>query len=162
NAHQSRVFLRQLWESLNPHDLVLIGFDLKKDIDVLLRAYNDSEGLTAQFNLNLLTRINRELGGNFDVNRFRHYGTYDVQSGAMESYLVSLAQQTVYIDSLHQTFEFQPFEAVHTEYSYKFLETDIANLAEATDFRPIGHWYDSRHWFTSHLWRVEKSVIART
>ncbi|MEM6731613.1 MAG: L-histidine N(alpha)-methyltransferase [Myxococcota bacterium] len=158
NKYQARVFLRQLWEALNPHDLLFTGFDLKKDIDILLRAYNDSEGLTARFNLNLLTRINRELGANFDTNRFRHYGTYDVQSGAMESYLVSLAWQSVYIDSLHQTFEFEPFEAVHTEYSYKFLETDIEELAAATDFRPIGHWYDSRHWFTNHLWRVEKSV----
>lgn len=160
NKYQSRVFLRQLWEALNPHDLLLTGFDLKKDIDVLLRAYNDPAGVTARFNLNLLTRINRELGANFDTDRFRHYGTYDVTSGAMESYLVSLARQSVYIESLHQTFEFEPWEAVHTEYSYKYLETDIEGLAVATDFRPIGHWYDSRHWFTNHLWRVEKSVAG--
>ncbi|MEL6760523.1 MAG: L-histidine N(alpha)-methyltransferase [Myxococcota bacterium] len=158
NKYQTRVFLRQLWEALNPHDLVLVGFDLKKDIEILLRAYNDAEGLTASFNLNLLTRINRELGANFDLERFRHYGTYDVQSGAMESYLVSLSRQSVFIEALHQTFEFDEWEAVHTEYSYKYLESDIAGLAHATDFRPIGHWYDSRHWFTNHLWRVEKSV----
>lgn len=160
NAHQSRVFLRQLWESLNPDDLVLTGFDLKKDIDVLLRAYNDTEGITAQFNLNLLERINRELGGNFDLAKFRHYGTYDVQSGAMESYLVSLEQQRVTIDALHQTFDFDAFEAVHTEYSYKYLETDIGALAAATDFRVVSNWYDSRRWFTNHLWSVSKTVTG--
>lgn len=158
NKYQGRVFLRQLWEALNPDDLMLIGFDLKKDIEILLRAYNDDMGLTSAFNLNLLKRINNELQADFDIEQFRHYSTYDVESGAMESYLVSLTCQRVFIDALHQSFEFDAWEAIHTEYSYKYLETDVAELADATDFRPIGQWYDGRRWFSDQLWRVEKNI----
>lgn len=97
---QARVFLRQLWEALNPGDLVLIGWDLKKDIDLLIDAYNDAKGVTARFNTNLLARINRELGGEFNLDQFRHYATYDVYSGAIESYIVSMVRQTVAVRSL--------------------------------------------------------------
>jgi L-histidine Nalpha-methyltransferase len=155
-AADSRTFLRELWNVLNPDDLVIIGFDLKKDIDIMHRAYNDSKGITRDFNLNLLHRINNELGGNFDVSKFRHYSTYDVFSGAMESYLVSLERQTVYIRELSQTFEFDPYEPVHTEYSYKYLESDIEELASNTGFKIIHRLYDSKHWFTNSIWSVEK------
>ena len=74
---QNTVFLRNLWSVLNHDDIVLIGFDLKKDINLLLAAYNDPQRITSEFNLNLLRRINRDLGGQFDPSRFRHLGTYD-------------------------------------------------------------------------------------
>jgi len=155
---QARVFLRQLWEALNPGDLVLVGFDLKKDIERLLDAYNDSEGVTAAFNLNLLARINRELGGDFDLSKFRHYATYDVFSGAMESYIVSMERQTVTITDLFSSFEFLPWEPIHTEYSYKYLQSDIDYLADATGFRVVGQFHDSKGWFVDSLWQVDKQV----
>jgi uncharacterized SAM-dependent methyltransferase len=144
--------------ALREGDQVLIGFDLKKDIDVLLRAYNDSRGVTAAFNLNLLTRINRELGGSFDLSRFRHFGTYDVFSGAMESYLVSLERQVVSIEALSQTFSFEPWEPVHTEYSYKYLRTDIHSLAENTGFTVASEHIDSSGWFVDSLWTVTRPI----
>lgn len=152
----ARVFLRSLWNALQPDDLLLIGFDLKKDIDLLLRAYNDSQGITSRFNLNLLKRINRELGANFDLDRFRHFATYNVSSGAMESYLVSLEKQAVFVREIGQSFPFEPWEPIHTEYSYKYLESDIRNIAEVTGFVAEMQMYDSRNYFTDCIWRVQK------
>lgn len=153
---RARGFLRQLWMALNDGDLALIGFDLKKDIELLLAAYNDSEGLTAAFNLNLLTRMNRELGADFDISRFRHYGTYNAETGAMESYLVSQEAQTVRIPALQATFTFQPWEPIHTEYSYKYLRTDIQDLARFTGFEIVDEALDANGWFCSSLWRAKK------
>ncbi len=158
NKVQARVFLRQLWEALNHGDLVLIGFDLKKDIELLLAGYNDKEGLTAAFNKNLLKRINRELGGNFDLSAYRHYATYDVFSGAVESYIVSLKAQMVTIKDLQSTFEFDEWEPIHTEYSYKYLQKDIDALAASTGFKTVEQYYDNNGWFTDSLWQVEKGL----
>jgi uncharacterized SAM-dependent methyltransferase len=151
---RARNFLRRLWNDLRTDDYLLMGFDLKKDIDVLVAAYNDRQGVTARFNLNLLERMNRELGANFELSKFRHYGTYDVYQGAMKSYLVSLDRQSVHIESLGHSFEFEAWEPVHTEYSYKFLESDIVSLAADTGFSIDGHFYDSRRYFVDSLWRV--------
>ncbi len=156
NRAGARVFLRSLWNSLQHDDLLLIGFDLKKDIDLLLKAYNDSQGVTREFNLNLLRRINRELGANFEVDHYRHYATYNVFSGAMESYLVSLEKQLVFVKEIGQSFEFDPWEPIHTEYSYKYLESDIRKLAEETGFIPEMQMHDSRGYFTDCIWRVRK------
>ena len=156
NSERSRVFLHSLWNSLNPNDHALIGFDLKKDIDLLLRAYNDSKGVTREFNLNLLRRVNRELGGNFEVNRFRHYASYNVFSGAMESYLVSRENQIVMISEIGESFSFLPWEPIHTEYSYKYLESDIEKLADDTHFAPVTQFYDKDRYFTDAVWRVQK------
>lgn len=152
----ARAFLRRLWSALKPGDYALIGFDLKKDIEILLSAYNDSQGVTARFNLNLLERINRELGGDFDLDKWRHFGTYDVLSGAMKSYLVSREEQYVHVEALQNRFHFLPWEAVHTEYSYKYLESDIDDLAKATGYRVEQRFYDRRSYFVDALWRVEK------
>jgi len=156
NKSQSRVFLRNLWNSLKDEDLLLTGFDLKKDIDLMRRAYNDSKGITREFNLNLLRRINRDLGGNFNLKKFDHFASYDVFTGAMESYLVSLEKQVVYVDSLNQAFDFAPWEPIHTEYSYKYLESDIADLADATGFQMMAQLYDSKKYFVDSVWQVKK------
>jgi dimethylhistidine N-methyltransferase len=153
---QARAVLRRLWSALDSGDRVLIGFDLKKDIDLLLSAYNDPQGVTAEFNLNLLRRINRELGGNFPIDRFRHYGTYNVFSGAMESYLVCLERQDVHIEALETTFHFEPWEPIHTEYSFKYLHSDIEALARDTSFSIEASFEDRRGWFVSSLWRPHK------
>ncbi|HSI04479.1 MAG TPA: L-histidine N(alpha)-methyltransferase [Myxococcota bacterium] len=156
---RARVFLRQMWDALADGDLVLIGFDLKKDIDVLLRAYNDEQGITRDFNLNLLARLNRELGADFDLESWRHFGTYNVFTGAMESYLVSQRRQTVTVRDLRHFFDFDPYEPIHTEYSYKYLDSDIEALAAATGFQVAARWYDRKRWFADMLWRVDKPDI---
>jgi L-histidine N-alpha-methyltransferase len=153
---QARVFLRQLWEALNDGDQVLIGFDLKKDIELLMAAYNDKQCVTAEFNKNVLKRINRELGGDFDLTAFQHFATYEVLSGAMESYIVSLKQQTVVIRELQSTFEFEEWEPIHTEYSYKYRQSDIEALALSTGFGIVDQFRDDKGWFVDSLWQVEK------
>lgn len=156
---ETRYFLRNLWDALLPDDQLLIGFDLRKDISVLTRAYNDSEGITAEFNLNLLRRINNELGGRFDLSKFKHHSSYDVFSGAIESYLISLADQSVFIEAIGSTFRFHEWEPIHTEFSYKYFEKDIKTLAGGVGFDIIKQFYDSRNYFTDSLWKVKKSTI---
>ncbi|MGD9347011.1 MAG: L-histidine N(alpha)-methyltransferase [Candidatus Aminicenantes bacterium] len=154
-AH-ARAFLHNLWNALNDGDFAVIGFDLKKDIDLMLKAYSDVEGITAEFNLNLLRRINRELGGDFDLTKFQFHSSYDVFTGAMESYLVSKEKQTVFIKELSQTFSFDAWEPIHTEYSYKYLESDITDLADETGFVIEKQLYDSKKYFVDSIWRVQK------
>lgn len=156
NRINSNVFLHNLWNSLNSGDYVIIGFDLKKKIDTMLKAYNDSKGITSEFNLNLLDRINQELGGNFNTENFRHYASYDVFTGAMESYLVSLKKQTVFIKEIGQTFSFEPWEPIHTEYSYKYLESDVEKLAADTGFIIQEQLFDSKKYFLDSIWLVKK------
>jgi uncharacterized SAM-dependent methyltransferase len=151
---------RQFFQTPGAGFFVLIGFDLKKDIDVMLKAYNDSEKITAEFNFNLLRRINRELGGNFDIESFRFYASYNVFSGAIESYLVSQKEQAVFIKHLGQSFDFDAWEPIHTEYSYKYLESDIEGLAKNTGYRIEKQLYDSRQYFVDSVWRVEKQEDA--
>jgi L-histidine N-alpha-methyltransferase len=153
---ETREFLYGLWNALEDGDYLLIGFDLKKDIQLLERAYNDSQDVTAQFNLNLLHRINRELGGNFNTDQFQHYSSYNALSGAIESYLISRQEQVVDIEALNQSFSFESWEPIHTEYSYKYLESDIASLAEETGFTIVTQLMDSKKYFVDSLWQVSK------
>lgn len=155
--NRARFFLRNLWNSANNADSVLIGFDLRKDIDLLQRAYNDSKGVTAEFNLNLLRRINRELGGNFKVDRFRHYGTYNILAGAMMSYLVSIEQQEVDIAEIGRSFSFEAWEPINTEYSYKYLIPDIEAIASDTGFTVAEHLFDTKAFFVDSIWTVNKN-----
>lgn len=152
---QSRCLMRGLWNSLRPDDHILMGFDLKKDIETLIAAYNDRLGVTAAFNLNLLQRINRELGADFDVSAFRHYGTYDADLGAMTSHLISLKPQSVFVEHLSMKFEFAAWEPIHTEYSYKYLESDIVSMAKDTGYEIVGQFRDSRGYFCNSLWKVQ-------
>jgi dimethylhistidine N-methyltransferase len=153
---QNQGFLRKLWMSLNVSDHILLGFDLKKDVSKLTAAYNDSHGLTAQFNLNLLHRINVELGGNFNLNKFQHFGVYNPVMGAMESYVLSTENQEVYIAALQRTFCFSAFEPIHLEYSFKFTPSDIEFLCEQTGFNVVKHFTDKDHYFIDSLWQVNK------
>lgn len=149
-------FLKNLWQILHKDDLLLFGFDLKKDIQTLLRAYDDAEGVTRDFNLNLLQRINRELGGNFDINKFSHYATYNVHTNAMESYLISMQRQTVAIEALKKSFSFEAIEPIHTECSYKYDLNLIRNMAKENGFTVIKNFTDSKNYFVNSLWRVKK------
>jgi dimethylhistidine N-methyltransferase len=151
---QNRVFLHRLRRSLDDGDHAVIGFDLKKDVEVLTRAYNDAAGHTRDFNLNLLRRINSELGGDFDPRGFRHFGIYNPVLGAMESYLLSTRDQQVRIAALGRSFRFEAHEPLHLEYSFKFLERDIAGLCAQAGFRQEGNFYDDRRYFVDALWRA--------
>jgi uncharacterized SAM-dependent methyltransferase len=123
---------------------------------MFLSAYNDSSGVTSAFNLNVLERINRELQGEFDISKFRHFGTYDVFSGAMESYLVSLAKQEVFIGTIGRSFTFKEWEPIHTEYSYKYLMSDIETLCAETGFKMKENLFDSKRYFVDSIWEVNK------
>ncbi|MFN3427538.1 MAG: L-histidine N(alpha)-methyltransferase [Candidatus Thermochlorobacter sp.] len=147
-------FLKHLRSSLQTGDWLLIGFDLKKDISTLIRAYSDSAGVTREFNFNLLRRLNRELGATFDLNTFQHYATYNPTLGAMESYLISTIAQTVWIEAAQQSIAFDAFEPIHTEYSFKYSERDIEYFATATGFARIENFYDRKRQFVDSLWRA--------
>ncbi len=151
---EARRFLRGLWLALNPGDFLLIGFDRRKNPSIVLPAYNDSQGLTKAFNLNLLERINRELGGNFDTKSFTFYATYHPEQSVIASYLISRKAQEVYIEALHRRFRFESEEPIHTEYSFKFSDTTIEHLARDTGFWRIARYLDSQEYFVDELWEV--------
>ena len=150
-------FLRTLRKHLTEGDYLLIGFDLKKDIGPMMAAYNDTKGVTREFNLNVIRRINRELGGNIPVEKFEHYGFYNPVKGAMESYLISLEEQDVAVDALNRHFHFDAYEGVHLEQSTKYLEKDILGMASHAGFENVAHWHCARGWFVDALWRVKQS-----
>ncbi|MEN5085923.1 L-histidine N(alpha)-methyltransferase [Sphingobacterium faecium] len=145
-------FCKQLNKKLAKGDIVLIGFDLKKNPHTILEAYNDKAGITAAFNLNLLSRINRELGADFDLKQFQHYQTYDPVSGACRSFLISLHNQVVQIDG--QTLSFYRDELIHMEVSQKFSSSEIKQLAQDTGFKSIHEITDDKHWFLDAVWQV--------
>jgi len=150
---EALAFCSDLRSYLNPGDIVLIGFDLKKHPQTILNAYNDKAGITAAFNLNLLTRINRELGANFNVGRFEHYQNYDPLTGACRSYLISLEEQEVLIDNA--VIHFGRNEAIYMEVSQKFSAEDIQKLAHASGFAVAGTVTDQKGWFKDALWIAE-------
>ena len=150
------VFLSSLWKALNNDDLVFIGFDLKKNIDMMVRAYNDKNGVTAAFNKNLLKRINRELKGNFELDQFEFYATYDAVEGAIQSYLISKKKQDVFIGELKWLFSLKSQEPIHTESSYKYLTSDIEDMADKNNFEIIENYFDSNKYFVNSLWKVVK------
>jgi dimethylhistidine N-methyltransferase len=149
---ESYHFCRELRRKLNRGDILLVGFDLKKNPHTILNAYNDEAGITSSFNLNLLIRMNRELEADFDVLNFQHYQTYDPISGACKSYLVSLTEQNVHIGN--QAFHFEENELIDMEISQKFAQDDISKLARDAKFHIIDEITDSKNWFVDSIWQV--------
>ncbi|RYY53480.1 MAG: L-histidine N(alpha)-methyltransferase [Chitinophagaceae bacterium] len=145
-------FCLKIRQILSPGDRVIIGFDLKKDPFIILGAYNDPSGITAAFNLNLLTRINRELDAGIDVAGFQHYQTYDPLSGACRSFLVSTRAQDIEIDG--ETISFEKGESIYMEISQKFSRSDIAILALKSGFVPVSEVMDSEQYFVDVIWQV--------
>ncbi|WP_421753090.1 L-histidine N(alpha)-methyltransferase [Croceimicrobium sp.] len=146
------VFMNHLHKSLKPGDQVLLGVDLKKDPNKILAAYNDSMGITAAFNFNILRRINDELGGQFDLSKFRHYNNYDPHSGESRSYLLSLEEQDVYIEKAQKSFHFDRHEAIHTETSRKYSPRDLEQLALKHGFKVEQRFSDSQSLYEDQLW----------
>jgi dimethylhistidine N-methyltransferase len=136
-------FLRQLAAPLAPADRLLVGFDLQKDPRRIRAAYDDAQGVTAAFNLNLLTRLNRELGADFDLAHWQHYTDYSPLNGAVRSYLVSTCAQQVRIAALEENFDFAAWEVIHTENSYKFTLPQINELAAEAGLRVVTCFTDA-------------------
>ncbi|MBO6200762.1 MAG: L-histidine N(alpha)-methyltransferase, partial [Chryseobacterium sp.] len=149
---ESYHFCRELRRKLNRGDILLVGFDLKKNPHTILNAYNDEAGITSSFNLNLLIRMNRELEADFDVLNFQHYQTYDPISGACKSYLVSLTEQNVHMGN--QIFRFEENELIDMEISQKFAQEDINKLARDAKFHIIDEIHDSKNWFVDSIWQI--------
>lgn len=151
---EAAAFLKQLNNSLNKGDFLLLGVDLVKNPNVILQAYSDSKSVTANFNYNLLQRINDELGANFVIENFMHQATYNPETGETKSYLISKEKQTVEIKSLSLTIYFNAWESIYTEVSQKFSFSQIENIAKETGFEIQKHFLDSKKYFTDTLWKV--------
>ena len=145
-------FIKELNRHLSPGDMLLIGIDLKKAPKTVLAAYNDKEGITKRFNLNLLERINRELNGDFDLEQFDHYASYDPETGACKSYLVSLSDQTINIGD--ETISFAKDEYIYMEISQKFTIKQTEQMAREAGFTPVKELFDSKQWFMDAVWVV--------
>jgi len=151
---EAMAFLKSVHQSLQPGDALLIGFDLIKNSAILHAAYNDAQGVTAAFNKNMLVRINRELGGSFDLDGFEHVAFWNRRKSRIEMHLESLYEQTVWIQDLGRGFHFERGERIHTENSYKFNERSIARLLRRSGFKPEKYWTDTQGWFCEVLARV--------
>jgi dimethylhistidine N-methyltransferase len=144
-------FLENAAQLLGPDSAFLVGVDLKKSLDILIPAYDDDGGVTASFSLNLLTRINRDLDGDFDTTRFAHVALYNADKGRIEIYLESLTDQDVQV--LGQTFSFTKGERIHTENSHKYSVPEFQTLAEDAGWTPVKVWTDEAQLFSLHLMR---------
>lgn len=144
-------FLQEVANNLGPEDHLLAGFDLIKNPEVIRRAYNDQDGHTREFNLNLLHRINRELDGNFVVEDFLHWPVYDAQKGEARSYLVSKKDQTVQIGATGKSFSFKAWETIHTEISRKYSLELIFEIAQKAGLKVHAHYVDKHAYFADVL-----------
>ena len=148
---ESIAFLQQIRQHLEPGDLLFLGVDLKKEPAIILRAYADATGVTAEFNLNLLRRINRELGGNFQVDQFMHHAMYNPLEGVMQSFLISRIKQDVCLAATGETIQFEAWEAIHTENSHKYSQSSIAEMAQKSSFRIDTVFQDQKNYFADIL-----------
>ena len=147
-------FLKELSSNCEGGDLLLLGVDLKKDKKIITLAYNDPAGITADFNLNLLTRMNRELDANFRIDQFEHFTFYEEKTGEVQSFLVSLTDQSVFFKNLDWEVAFKKGERIHTEISRKYSLEELESIAQKDNFDVVRHFLDSRKYFTDTLWRV--------
>src|SRR3954451_15905592 len=146
--HEASAFLRSAREILGEGAQMIIGVDLEKNERVLYDAYNDAAGVTARFNLNVLVRINRELGGNFDISAFMHRSIYNRERHRIEMHLISRKAQRVRVLARH--FSFRPGESIHTENSYKYSLDRFTALAQASGWQVKESWTDENRMFSVH------------
>ena len=151
--------LRWLRSQLQPGDALLLGTDMAKDIAPLLAAYNDRAGVTAEFNKNILARLNRELEANFDLDAFEHRAIWNASQSRIEMHLDSKCNQMVHVELLHRNFGFKRGESIHTENSYKFTPQQVEEMLQKSGYVLEQSWYDDKHWFGVHLARVVDAEI---
>lgn len=157
--HAAAAFLRNAADILGDGALMIVGADLVKPAGILNAAYNDSQGVTARFNLNLLTRINRELGGNFDLSAFEHHAFFNRERSRIEMHLASLKKQKVRIAG--ETFDFRMGETIHTECSYKYSIESLAALARGVGWAPVKAWTDRQGLFSIQAFRFDAGNAVR-
>lgn len=148
----AHAFLAGVARTLGSGGWLLIGVDMVKDVDVLVRAYDDPEGVTAAFNKNVLTRMKNELGAELDLDGFRHKAVWNEAQSRIEMHLESVGPQT--IELAGRTFRFADGETIHTENSHKYTAEGFRGLAEQGGFKPICMWTDPKAWFSVQLLRV--------
>lgn len=144
--------LQHMNDHMRSRDKLIVGFDLMKDPNLIRAAYDDSQGITARFNLNLLTRINRELGGNFNVSKFGFYSFYNPVNGDVRSFLFSKEQQEVEITATGKSFKFEKDEMIWTELSKKYPLSGIEQLGRNAGFKFEQHFLDSTNYFSDSLY----------
>ena len=149
-------FLQGVTKTIGLDGLLLIGFDLKKDIETLLAAYDDQRGITASFNKNLLSRVNGELNGNFNLNTFEHVARYNENKGRIEMHLKSTTEQTVSINK--ELFEFLEGETIHTENCYKFTKESFTAMSSKAGLSPVKTWTDDQNLFAVMLLRTTSNL----
>lgn len=149
----ARSFLAGVRQSMGPGDLLLVGIDLVKDQAIIESAYNDRSGVTAEFNKNILGRINRELGGAFELETFEHWAPYLPRESKVEMRLVSMTDQVVPVAALSRSFAFARGEYIHTEDSHKYTPGSFDRLVNESGLRRVGDWSDSKGWFADVLLR---------
>jgi len=154
NLSESISFLQKLNHIMQQDDLLFIGFDLKKEPRLILDAYNDPQGHTAAFNLNLLQRMNDELDADFYLGNFKHREDYNHETGIAKSFLISLKKQTVTINKLNTSILFEAGEKIFMEMSQKYDLPMINDLAANSGFKVAKNFFDSREYFVNSLWRV--------
>ena len=145
-------FLKYVRHLVGDEGTFLIGVDMKKDAEVFNQAYNDAEGHTADFNLNLLHRMKNELGADIDISEFSHKAFYNEKLGRVEMHLISDTEQAIKIDSLE--FSFEKGESIHTECSYKYSISEFSELAKKSGFSLLKNWSDKRDFFSIYLMRA--------
>ena len=155
---EAKEFLTNTAGQIGPNGGLLIGVDLKKDPATLEAAYNDSQGVTAKFNRNLLTHINRIVGADFEPASFRHCAFYNESAGRIEMHLVSLRDQLVTVAG--EQISFRQAESIHTENSYKFSIEEFQQLGRDSGFRPERAWTDAGNLFSVHYMTVADSLSA--
>jgi dimethylhistidine N-methyltransferase len=144
--HQASAFLQHAARILGPGATLIIGVDLIKDVDILNAAYDDAAGVTARFNLNLLTRMNRELGADFHLDAFCHQAFYNIERRRIEMHLASRKRQSVKVCG--RTIDFRAGETIHTENSYKYSVESFGALARGAGWSPVAVWTDPKGWFS--------------
>lgn len=149
---EANAFIQDLSKSCSPKDLFFIGVDLKKHPQTILNAYNDKQGVTRAFNLNLLKRINNTFAGDFDLQAFDHYPMYDPERGEAKSYLVSRQRQKVCLKDLDFHFELKAGECLFVEVSRKYDLEEIESLAHDNGFEVKKHFMDCKAYFVNSLW----------
>jgi len=150
---QAIEFLTQVQHLMRKGDLFFVGFDIKKNPQTILDAYNDQTGITAAFNKNILTRINSQLGGNFNVNKFLHWEVYNPETGTAKSYLIAKEKQSVVVDSLDLKIDFEPWETIHTEISQKYDDKTVEWLADKSGFEIESHFTDSKKLYKNYVFK---------
>ena len=149
-------FLTKLKDAMRKEDLLFMGFDQKKDPQTILNAYNDEAGITEAFNKNVLKRINRELDGNFDLGKFRHWESYNPETGTAKSFLVATEAMEVRIEKLDQTVHFDQWETIHTEISQKYDDNIVSWLAEQAGLEIVTSFSDEKGYYKNYAFRREE------